>query len=212
MLYILNNHDKFDLLITELLLPIVDGQTLIEEMNAKHFKKKIVVTSNYVDEYIVKNTKRFNIIAVYQKPLSLSSIERQIKEKYNMNTSVTTSEDDIKLRITDILHDLGIPSHLKGFQYLREAIYVKYTDPTVIYVTKDLYPRIANTFNTKDDCVERAIRHAIEVGSIRGNFDYQEKLFRHSTDTEKSRPTNYEYISTITERLKFDKDTGNLQF
>ena len=119
---------------------------------------------------------------------------------------MVNGENSLELVVYNVLHDLGIPSNLKGYSYLYEAIMLKYKDSSLIYITKDLYPLIAEKFNTKCDNVERNIRHAIEVGTIRGNIDFINEVFKNTKHFEKSKPTNAEFISTVVERIKIDSN------
>lgn len=204
--YLVNNSKEYDWIIMDLLLPKVDGTTILDELFNNGIKKKVIITSSYIDDMLMRDAKLYNIVNYFKKPYQVEAIERTIIKRSHISSLVINGTTNIELVITNVLHDLGIPSHLKGFKYLKEAIILIYTDPTITYVTKDLYPRIAETFQTRDVCVERSIRHAIEVGIIRGNYDYQTELFRYSVNTEKNKPTNYEFISTIVERIKIENN------
>ena len=112
---------------------------------------------------------------------------------------------NIQVSITKMLHELGIPSHIKGYQYLREAITVIFERPeTIGGITKELYPELANKFDTTVSRVERAIRHAIEVSWNRGNIDLMEEIFGHSVDIDKAKPTNSEFVVTLADKLRLD--------
>ena len=112
---------------------------------------------------------------------------------------------ELELYITDIMLDIGVPAHLKGFHYLRDAILLSGRDMEVVSsVTKLLYPTIAKRFKTTDQKVERAIRNAIEVSWGRGNVDTFEELFGYSVLSGKSRPTNSEYIARIADKIRLD--------
>ena len=104
-----------------------------------------------------------------------------------------------------MLHELGIPSHIKGYQYIREAVNIIFENPSVIGgITKELYPELAQKFNTTTSRVERAIRHAIEVSWNRGNLDFMEEIFGYSVDIDKAKPTNSEFMVTIADKLRLD--------
>ena len=104
-----------------------------------------------------------------------------------------------------MLHELGIPSHIKGYQFLREAINIVFDRPDVIGgITKELYPELAGRYDTTVSRVERAIRHAIEVSWNRGSWDMMEELFGHSVDIDKAKPTNSEFIVTLADKLRMD--------
>ena len=118
---------------------------------------------------------------------------------------VTMPEVELERYITKIMLDMGVPAHLKGYHYLREAIMISGRDmEAVSSVTKLLYPEVAKRFKTTEQKVERAIRNAIEVSWGRGNLQTFEELFGYSADTGKSRPTNSEYIARIADKVRLD--------
>ena len=109
------------------------------------------------------------------------------------------------LTITKTLHELGVPSHIKGYQYIREGITIVYKHPEIVGgITKELYPEIAKTFSSTVSRVERAIRHAIEVSWNLGNWDLMEEIFGYSVDIDKAKPTNSEFIVTIADKLRLE--------
>ena len=104
-----------------------------------------------------------------------------------------------------MLHDLGIPSHIKGYQYLRDSIYIIYQNPELVgAVTKEVYPEIAAKYDTTSSRVERAIRHAIELSWSRADYRMMEEIFSNSVDIERSKPTNSEFIVTIADKVRLD--------
>lgn len=117
----------------------------------------------------------------------------------------TMPEVELERYITKIMLEVGVPAHLKGYHYLREAIMISGKDmETVSSVTKLLYPEIAKRYRTTEQKVERAIRNAIEVSWGRGNMDTFEELFGYSADSGKNRPTNSEYIARIADKVRLD--------
>ena len=120
--------------------------------------------------------------------------------------------NNLQVAITKTLHELGVPSHIKGYQYIRESITLVYENPEMIGgITKELYPEVAKKFGTTVSRVERAIRHAIEVSWNRGNWQLMEEIFGHSVDIDKAKPTNSEFIVTVADklRLEFSKPLTN---
>lgn len=112
---------------------------------------------------------------------------------------------ELEKYVTKIMLDMGVPAHLRGYHYLREAIIISQNDmETVSSVTKLLYPAVAKRFHTTDQKVERAIRNAIEVSWVRGNVESFEELFGYSTDSGKGRPTNSEYIARIADKVRLE--------
>ena len=121
------------------------------------------------------------------------------------NKSVNLVRNNLQISITKMLHELGMPSHIKGYQYIREGICMIYDNPEMIGgITKELYPDLATKFDTTVSRVERAIRHAIEVSWNRGNWDLMEEVFGHSVDIDKAKPTNSEFIVTIADKLRLE--------
>ena len=122
-----------------------------------------------------------------------------------VNPSLDLYHHNLQISITNILHELGVPSHIKGYQYIREGVSIIYNNPEIIGgITKDLYPKIAEKFDTTNSRVERAIRHSIEVSWNRGNWDLMEDIFGHSVDIDKAKPTNSEFIVTIADKLRLE--------
>lgn len=110
---------------------------------------------------------------------------------------------DLEQDVTDMIHEIGVPAHIKGYQYLREAIMMSVEDPGMISsITKILYPTIAKRFQTTPSRVERAIRHAIEVAWSRGRMETLDALFGYTIDTGKGKPTNSEFIALIADRIR----------
>ena len=123
----------------------------------------------------------------------------------SVDKNIDFYNSNLQVSITKILHELGIPSHIKGYQYIREAIGIIFDKPEVIGgITKELYPELASKYNTTVSRVERAIRHAIEVSWNRGNLDFMEEIFGYSVDIDKAKPTNSEFMVTIADKLRLD--------
>ncbi len=110
-------------------------------------------------------------------------------------------DNKMELTITKLLHELGIPSNIKGYGFIKEGIYLIYDNP-FLSVTKEIYPKIAQKYHTKAYCVERAIRHAIEISWNRANLDTLEEVFGYSIDNEKAKATNSEYLVTLADKLR----------
>ena len=123
-----------------------------------------------------------------------------VKEvKYN------DKENELRIKISDMLHKLGMPSHIRGYQYIRDGIIMMYKEPDMLKgITKEIYPELATKYDTTSSRVERAIRHAIEVSWARGDYQLMEKYFGNSVDYDRSKPTNAEFIITLTDRLRLD--------
>ena len=149
----------------------------------------------------------FGVSYYILKPFDLSILESRIREATSLKESdeINFYASNLQVSITKILHELGIPSHIKGYGYIREAVSIIFENPEVIGgITKELYPALAQKFKTTVSRVERAIRHAIEVSWNRGNLDFMEELFGFSVDIDKAKPTNSEFIVTIADKLRLD--------
>ena len=122
-----------------------------------------------------------------------------------MSRSIDLRYNNLQISITKILHELGIPSHIKGYQYIRDGVSLLFENPDMIGgITKELYPELASKFDTTVSRVERAIRHAIEVSWNRGNWDLMEEIFGNSVDIDKAKPTNSEFIVTVADKLRLE--------
>ena len=114
-------------------------------------------------------------------------------------------EYDVETRVTDVIHTLGVPAHIKGYSYLRRAIELCVAEPELLnLITKALYPRVARAFGTTASRVERAIRHAIEVAWDRGDIDVLQRYFGNTVSLDKGRPTNSEFIALVTDRIRLE--------
>ena len=123
----------------------------------------------------------------------------------NKSKSINLISNNLQISISKMLHELGMPSHIKGYQYIREAISMVYDNPEIVGgITKELYPTLAGKFDTTVSRVERAIRHAIEVSWNRGDWDLMEEIFGHSVDIDKAKPTNSEFIVTVADKLRLE--------
>ena len=203
------NQSDYDVVILDLIMPKKDGIDVLEEMKNLNIKKKVIVLTSYNTEDIIRKTSELGIDYFILKPFELSDLERRIinccKENVSNNKVIDIYHNNLQISITKILHELGVPSHIKGYQYIREGIAIIYERPNVIGgITKELYPEIAKTFSTTVSRVERAIRHAIEVSWNRGNWDLMEDIFGHSVDIDKAKPTNSEFIVTVADKLRLE--------
>ena len=128
-----------------------------------------------------------------------STVQTQTAKTQKQDVSVRDLEQDV----TNMIHEIGVPAHIKGYQYLREAIMMSVEDPSMISsITKLLYPTIAKRFQTTPSRVERAIRHAIEVAWSRGRMETLDALFGYTIDTGKGKPTNSEFIALIADKIR----------
>lgn len=217
-----------DVVLLDVIMPHLDGLGVLEAINKKLINKKPVsimlsavgqdkITQKAIgvgaDYYIVKPfdievlIKRIKDIK-YFKPNQTggSLITRETKLKYiELPENDSKKEENLEALVTNIIHEVGVPAHIKGYQYLREAIMMVVNDIDVInQITKSLYPKIAAKYNTTSSRVERAIRHAIEVAWGRGQQDAVESIFGYTVSAAKGKPTNSEFIAMIADKLRLE--------
>ena len=200
--------EHYDCIILDLIMPVKDGLYVLEEMKNRGINKDVIVATSYNAMDTIRQVSEYGVNYYVLKPFDLGDLEKKImtlsNKKYD-NKTIDLAKNNLQVSITKILHELGIPSHIKGYQYIREGIGILYERPeTIGGITKELYPELANKFDTTVSRVERAIRHAIEVSWNRGNWDLMEDIFGHSVDIDKAKPTNSEFIVTIADKLRLE--------
>ncbi len=199
-----DNKDSLDLVIMDTLLSKRDGMSLLKEFKniGGHFK--IILTSSIKNALFYDNIDNFDLSYIMLKPYTLDDLANVIDEIFAYKKEKVVNYN-LESKISKMLHSLGIPSHIKGYQYIRESILLIYNNPYIIGgITKELYPEVAEKFKTTSSRVERAIRHAIEVSWNRGDYEYMEELFGHSVDYDRAKPTNSEFIATVADKLRLD--------
>ena len=202
-----NGSSQYDLVLLDLIMPKKDGLAVLKELSDMGIKQNIIVETSYNSPETIRKVSEFGVNYYILKPFDLFDLENRILEVFEQvdNKSLNLFNNNLEISITRILHELGMPSHIKGYQYIREGIMMVYSNPDLIGgITKELYPDIANKFDTTVSRVERAIRHAIEVSWNRGNWDLMEEIFGHSVDIDKAKPTNSEFVVTIADKLRLE--------
>ena len=204
---IINKSDEYDIILLDLVMPKKDGLYVLSELNKRGIDKNIIVATSYNEPKVIRKVSEYGVSYYILKPFDLADLEGRILElSQSMESkSMNLYHSNLQISITKMLHELGMPSHIKGYQYIREGISMIYANPGLIGgITKELYPELAIKFDTTVSRVERAIRHAIEVSWNRGNWDYMEELFGHSVDIDKAKPTNSEFIVTVADKLRLE--------
>lgn len=201
--------DKYDVIVLDLIMPKKDGLYVLEEMKKRGIDKKVIVATSYNASEVIRQVSEYGVSYFILKPFDLPDLEKRIleasKRQQESKKNIDFYHNNLQISITKILHELGIPSHIKGYQYIREGIGIIFERPeTIGGITKELYPELAGKFDTTTSRVERAIRHAIEVSWNRGNWSLMEEIFGHSVDIDKAKPTNSEFIVTIADKLRLD--------
>lgn len=210
--------EKIDLLVIDVLLPGIDGFEVIRRIKndpIKYNVSRIVVTTPFVNDgfYALFNT--YNLDLMIAKPYDLDSLFMKLEHLTSLNfkdnslleTGGSNDLDDLETSllndITYLLHEMGIPAHIKGYYYIRTGIIEMFnSDGMNGRITKELYPLIAKKYSSTASRVERAIRHAIEVAWNRGNIDVIDSIFGYTVSAYKAKPTNSEFISMLCDKLK----------
>ena len=206
---LLKQNIDFDIMILDLVMPVKDGIAVLDYMKENNISKKVIVTTSFNEEETIRTVSEYGVKYYCLKPFEISNLKNIIiniaKSSKSKNELIELQDKTIQIKVTDVLHALGIPSHIKGYQYIRSAILMVYDNPSFIGgITKELYPDLSIKFNTSIQRVERAIRHAIEVSWLRGDIDLMEEIFGHSVDIDRAKPTNSEFIVTIADKLRLD--------
>ena len=196
-----------DILVLDLMLAKMDGLSVLKVVSTMERPPKTLATSGFVTEYV--STAAANLGARYLmlKPCDMAALVDRLEEirgsaMLRLNVQRRQDKTSIESLVTGIIHEIGVPAHIKGYQYLREAIIIAVNDMDVINaITKVLYPQVAKTFQTTPSRVERAIRHAIEVAWDRGDLDTLQRFFGYTVSNTKGKPTNSEFIALIADKL-----------
>ena len=199
--------DDFDLILLDLIMPKKDGIYVLEEMKKNNINKKVIVETSYNASEVIREVSEYDVSYFILKPFDLNDLEKKIYDVFKKKNekSIDFYNSNLQVSISKLLHDLGIPSHIKGYQFLRDAVKMLFDDSNIVGgITKELYPELANKYNTTVSRVERSIRHAVEVSWNRGDLKLMENIFGHSVDIDRAKPTNSEFIVTIADKLRLD--------
>ena len=221
---------KPDLVILDIIMPHLDGLGVLEKLNTMDLEKtpRIIILSAVGQDKITQQAITLGADYYTVKPFDMEVFTKRIREMFNSaptiqessaqsnrvsypttSSYILTSEPksktpvDLETEITNIIHEIGVPAHIKGYMYLREAITMVVNDMELLSaVTKELYPSIAKKYKTTASRVERAIRHVIEVAWGRGQIEAINKLFGYTVHNDKGKPTNSEFIAIIADKLR----------
>lgn len=203
-----------DIVIMDLVLAKLDGLEVLQRLTEGDNHPQTIILSSFITPKLVSDCSRLGadyfILKPCEMPMLLSRIRmlsHPSKAFPSLGFETTAlqkgqSQDDLEAMVTDVIHEIGVPAHIKGYQYLREAIILTINDMEMINaVTKVLYPAVAKKFGTTPSRVERAIRHAIEVAWDRGDIEVLQKFFGYTVSNIKGKPTNSEFIAMIADSL-----------
>jgi two-component system response regulator (stage 0 sporulation protein A) len=203
-----------DVIVLDLIMPRLDGIGVLERINASNSKRpKIIMLTAFGQESITQKTVELGADYYILKPFNIEVLISRIRQlagfgapvRPSVPTSSAAANRSLDLEVTGIIREIGIPAHIKGYQYLRDAIMMIVAEVDLLgAVTKVLYPMIAEKYNTTPSRVERAIRHAIEVAWNRGNIEMINKLFGYTVKIEKGKPTNSEFMAMIADKLRME--------
>ncbi|MDL4841603.1 sporulation transcription factor Spo0A [Aquibacillus rhizosphaerae] len=207
-----------DVLVLDIIMPHIDGLAVLGKVKQQERAKNpnVIMLTAFGQEEVTKKAVDLGASYFILKPFDLESLGEQIRQVHGAKSvmgskglkqknSKENHKRDLEANITHIIHEIGVPAHIKGYMYLREAITMVYNDIELLgSITKVLYPDIAKKFNTTASRVERAIRHAIEVAWSRGNMDSISSLFGYTVSISKAKPTNSEFIAMVADRLRLD--------
>jgi len=216
-----------DLVVLDIIMPHLDGLGVLERLNSMNINPmpRIIILTAVGQDKITQMAISLGADYYVVKPFDMDILSNRIRDMFNgsngsdsvRKTSTSTSQSsyadskaksnnsplDLEAEITSIIHEIGVPAHIKGYMYLREAITLVVNDIELLSaVTKELYPTIAKKYNTTASRVERAIRHAIEVAWGRGQVEAINKLFGYTIHNEKGKPTNSEFIAMVADKLR----------
>ena len=213
---------KPDILLLDIIMPEKDGLVVLEELEEAVLEKRpfTVVMSAIGQEKITHKAISLGASYYVIKPFDLETLTNRLKEMVgtsstafyeNKGTKYVTAKtpmqrgEPVEVKVTNIIHDLGVPAHIKGYQYLREAIIISVENQEIINaITKTMYPLLAKKFKTTPSRVERAIRHAIEVAWNRGEIAMHDKIFGYTVNSNKGKPTNSEFIAMIADKIRLE--------
>lgn len=217
---------KPDVVILDVIMPKLDGLGVLEKLNEMKLNDRPIcmILSAVGQEKITQRAIMLGADYYFIKPFELSVIAERIKESKNftyvnigssdilretraqyVGTRSMNREKNLEVEITNLIHDIGVPAHVKGYQYLRDAITIVANNMDIVnQITKTLYPTIADRYSTTPSRVERAIRHAIEIAWSRGKVETMDAIFGYTINNVKGKPTNSEFIAMLADKLRLE--------
>ena len=199
---------KPNILVLDMMLAKKDGISVLKALSNMEQRPTVLATSGFITDYVASAAANLGVQYLMLKPCDMSALVDRLEEiRGGQNPKALATrgcgQQNIETLVTNIIHEIGVPAHIKGYQYLREAIIIAVEDMDVINaITKILYPQVAKTFQTTPSRVERAIRHAIEVAWDRGDLDTLQRFFGYTVSNTKGKPTNSEFIALIADKLQ----------
>lgn len=199
-----------DVIILDIIMPHLDGLGVLERLNDSRLEKKpkVMVLTAFGQENITQRAVQLGADYYVLKPFNLDVLGKRIRQMAGARDNVRVrmpASRSTEVEVTALIHEIGIPAHIRGYLYLRDAISMAVHRVDILgAITKELYPSIARKYDTTPSRVERAIRHAIEVAWSRGNVDLLVRLFGHTVNSDRGKPTNSEFIAMLSDRLRME--------
>jgi two-component system response regulator (stage 0 sporulation protein A) len=200
-------NDSPDIVIVDAVLPGIDAIEIIKRTASDSKVPAFIVTSPYDNPFVEKQVMQNGASYFMLRPFEVNTLKDRIESvlKKNETPAAASEPEDMELVVTDVIHQLGVPAHIKGYHYLRDAIMMSVNDTEMLNsITKQLYPTIAKRHKTTPSRVERAIRHAIEVAWSRGKMDTIDALFGYTVNGVKGKPTNSEFVALIADKIRLE--------
>lgn len=206
-----------DVVVLDIIMPHLDGIGVLEKLSAMDLlsRPKIVMLTAFGQESMTQRAVELGADYFVLKPFDLDTLANRIRQLFTNGVTVSKSTAQspaitpavrtrsLDVDVTNIIHQMGVPAHIKGYQYLRDAILLVVNEVNLLgAVTKELYPMIAEKYQTTPSRVERAIRHAIELAWDRGNVEMMNKFFGYTINIQRGKPTNSEFIAMVADKLR----------
>lgn len=203
------NNEQPDVVVLDIIMPHLDGIGVLEKLSQSDLPKrpKVIMLTAFGQESITQRAVDLGADYYILKPFDFTVLANRIRQLYDgasvLQYTPVVKTKNLDVAVTNVIHEMGVPAHIKGYQYLREAILMVIDDVSLLgAVTKELYPMIAQKYQTTPSRVERAIRHAIELAWDRGNVEMMNRFFGYTINLERGKPTNSEFIAMIADRLR----------
>jgi two-component system response regulator (stage 0 sporulation protein A) len=214
--------NEIDVIILDIVMPHLDGISVLEKLNSGEYgeKPKIIMLTGFGHDAMTQKAVMLGIDYLILKPFDMETMATRVLQlgrqesvsapaSSMINTTQVLSKKNMDYEVTNIIHQMGVPAHIKGYQYLRDAILLVINEVNLLgAVTKELYPMIAEKYQTMPSRVERAIRHAIELAWDRGNVELMSRYFGYTVNLERGKPTNSEFIAMVADRLRIGLKAG----
>lgn len=215
-----------DVVVLDIIMPHLDGLGVLEKIQSHVQRPRIIILSAFGQETMTQRAVSLGADYYILKPFDLETLGRRIRQLQGVDSVATTPNSvtnhvitnnsytspptkatapakHMEVEVTRMIHQMGVPAHVKGYQYLRDAIVSVVQEVSLLgAVTKELYPMIADKYQTTPSRVERAIRHAIELAWDRGNVELMNKFFGYTIDVDRGKPTNSEFIAMVADKLR----------